>query len=55
VATVSDPEKLKEQPFFTQAKKGDKLLIYAKARKAILYDPAINKIIEVSTLNIGNE
>ena len=35
IATVSDPEKLKSQPFFSRAKKGDKVLLYANARKAI--------------------
>lgn len=53
VATVADPEKLKSQPFFANAKIGDKLLIYNAAKKAILYDPAAHKIIEVAPLNIG--
>ncbi len=54
VATVADPEKLSGQVFFAKAKKGDKVLIYANARKAILYDPVAKKIVEVSPLNIGN-
>ena len=54
VATVADPEKLKEQPFFSRAKKGDKVLIYTNARKAILYDPVNNKIVEIAPINIGN-
>jgi hypothetical protein len=54
VATVSDPEKLKDQPFFAKAKAGDKVLIYAKAKKAILYDPVANKLIEVAPINTGN-
>lgn len=54
VATVSDPEKLKNQPFFANAKAGYKVLIYTNAKKAILYDPILNKIVEVAPLNIGN-
>ena len=53
VATVSDPEVLKSQSFFTQALKDDKVLIYTKAGKAILYRPDIDKIIE--TAPISNE
>ena len=53
VATVADPEKLKEQPFFAKAKRGDKVLIYAGAKKAILYDSVNNKIVEVAPINIG--
>lgn len=54
IATVSDPAVLKNQQFFAQAKAGDKVLIYAKAKKAILYDPIAKKIIEVAPLNIGD-
>lgn len=52
VATVTDLEQLRGQPFFAQAKVGHKLLIYTKAKKVILYDPIINKIVEISPLNI---
>lgn len=53
VATVNDTEKLKEQPFFEKAKKGDKVLIYTNAKRAILYDPVANKIVEVAPISIG--
>lgn len=53
VATVTDPERLKDQPFFAKAKVGDRVLIYTNARKAILYDPVAHKIVEVAPLNIG--
>ncbi len=53
MATVSDPEKLKDQPFFINAKTGDKVLIYSNARKAILYSPTEDKIIEVAPVNLG--
>ena len=54
IATVSDPELLKDQPFFDQAEKGDQLLIYTNAKKAILYSPSANKIVNVAPINIGN-
>ncbi len=53
VATVSDPEALKDQIFFAQAQKGDKVLIYTTAKKAILYSVALGRILEVAPLNIG--
>lgn len=55
IATVSDPDALKDQPFFAQAKKGDKVLIYAQAKKAILYSVTLNKILDVAPLNIGDK
>ena len=51
VATVSDPEALKDQVFFIDAKKGDKVLIYSNAKKAILHSPNLDKIITIATLN----
>ena len=53
VATVTDPNLLRDQPFFANAKTGDKVLIYTNARKAILYNPEENKIIEVAPVSIG--
>ena len=54
IATVSDPSALKNQAFFADAKKGDKVLIYTNAKKAILYDPVIKKIINVAPVNTGD-
>jgi hypothetical protein len=51
LATVSDPEKLRDQPFFVNAMAGDKVLIYATSRKAILWRPSTSKIVEISALN----
>lgn len=54
VATITDIEKLKNQPFFARAKNGDKVLIYTQAKKAYLYDPVANKVVEVAPVNIGS-
>lgn len=54
IATVTDPERLKDQPFFANAQTGDKVLIFTNSRKAILYSPTQNKIVEVAPINIGN-
>lgn len=53
VATVTDVEKLKDQDFFKSAKNGDKVLIYTNSKKAILYDPKANKVVNVAPVNIG--
>ncbi len=52
LATVLDTEKLKEQPFFAKSANGDKVIIYTKAGKAILYRPSANKIIEVMPISL---
>lgn len=52
IATVSDIAKLSQQEFFKRAQNGDKVLIYTKAKKAILYRPSTNKIIEIGPVNI---
>ena len=54
VATVTDPSKLGNQSFFAHAKAGDKVLLYANAKKAILYDPSINKIVEVAPIDLSD-
>ncbi len=52
VATVSDPEKLKDQKFFVNSQVGDKVIVYSLSRKAILYRPSLDRIIEVAPVNV---
>ncbi|OGI27112.1 MAG: hypothetical protein A2359_02520 [Candidatus Moranbacteria bacterium RIFOXYB1_FULL_43_19] len=54
LATVNDREKLEGQQFFLNSRNGDKVLVYPKAKKAILYRPSSGKIIEVANLTSGN-
>ena len=49
IATVA----LKDQPFFVNAQKGDKVLIYTNSKKAFLYSVTLNKMLDVAPLNIG--
>lgn len=53
VATVTDPEKLKSQAFFANAQKDDKVLIFENSKKAILYRPSINKVIDIAPINVA--
>ncbi len=52
IAAVSNPEVLKGQAFFAEAKTGDIVLIYSK--KAVLYDPILNKVIIAAPVNSGS-
>ncbi len=52
IATVSDPTKLADQPFFAKAKVGDKVLLFSQAKKAYLYDPVAHRILEVAPINL---
>ena len=54
IATVKDVSKLQSQTFFKNAQNGDKVLIYTQAKRAILYRPSTDKVIESAPVNLGN-
>lgn len=53
IATVSDVTKLQSQAFFKNAKNGDKVLMFTKAKEAVLYRPSDNKIIQMAPLDVS--
>lgn len=53
IATVTDASKVQDKPFFAKAQNGDKVLLYAKSSKAVLYRPSTQKLVEVSALNLS--
>lgn len=55
LATVTDKEVLKDIPFFDNASVGDKILIYEKSEKVILYSPKLKKVIDIGPFNLNDE
>ncbi len=55
VATVQDVSAVKDDAFFVNAQNGDVVLAYANAKQAILYRPSAHKIINMTSLYIGEE
>lgn len=55
IATVSDKDKLNTQIFFKDAENQDKLIVYVTTKKAILYRPSTNKIINIAPILINTE
>ncbi len=46
IATIDDAEKMmKEQPFYAGVQNGDKLLIFPKSQRAVIYSPKRNIIV----------
>jgi len=54
IATVTDAFRLRGQKFFSQAENDDKVIIFSKAQRAILYRPSIDKIIELASISIND-
>lgn len=55
IAEIKDVTKLSDQPFYAIAQNGDKVLVYQKAGKALLYRPSTKKVIEYTPVNITNQ
>lgn len=53
LATVTDRTALKT-PFLREADDGDRILIYEKARRVIIYRPSIDKIIDIGPVEVNN-
>lgn len=54
VMTVTDKEKLSGQLFFSQAKNGDKVLVYATTKKAFLYNVQSDRVLEVGPVTFDS-
>jgi len=52
IATVNDINQFKNQTFFAEAQNGDNVLVYAKAKKAVLYRPSIDRVINMLPLTV---
>lgn len=55
IADITDKDKLKDQAFFKDAENGDHLLIFSKAKVAILYRESTNKLINVGPIALADE
>lgn len=53
IATVTDIQKLKNQPFFKNATNGNVVLIYTISKLAIIYDKKRNIIVNVGPVNFS--
>jgi hypothetical protein len=51
IYTVGHASRLSGQAFFANAKDGDKVLVYQRSNKAILYRPSTNQIVNISFVN----
>jgi hypothetical protein len=56
VATITDAEALKkEQSFYSDARNGNRVIIYMQAKKAIIYDEEKNILINVGPIFLNEE
>jgi hypothetical protein len=55
IAKVEDKEKLKDQQFFSKAENGDYILIYTKAKLALLYREKERRLVNVGPITISDQ
>ncbi len=55
IGTYDAKSSLKDNPFFKEAKDGDKYLIFSESGKAIIYRESENKLINVGPIAITSE
>lgn len=53
VITVLDAEKVNNQTFYADAKDGDKVLVFNKKKRAILYRPSTNQIVNIAPIVVA--
>lgn len=53
LATVTDKTALKT-PFLQEADNGDRILLYEKAKKVIIYRPSIDRIVNIGPIELSN-
>ena len=53
LATVTDPAKLKNNKFLSQAQKGDKILIYARWKQAVIYRPSADRVVDIGPVDVA--
>ncbi|MDR0463386.1 MAG: hypothetical protein LBG64_04170 [Pseudomonadales bacterium] len=55
VGTVDNPEEIAHLPLFTRAQRGDRIVVYSGASKAILFRPSTGQIVDVRYLMLDND
>ncbi len=55
IVTVANVDQLKGQSFFANAQNGDKVIVYAKAKQAILYRPSVNQIVTMAPVSNSSQ
>ncbi|HET9412012.1 MAG TPA: hypothetical protein VFO38_04135 [Candidatus Saccharimonadales bacterium] len=52
---IQDKQKLSGQPFYEKAENGDYVLVYEKAKYAIIFREKTRQVINANTISIGEE